>query len=150
MTEWFCPADQADESQFPVELPAGHWAHGSRLGREHCNLAAHLAEDHGTDPALLLDAPGPAVHGHDPREEPPRTDDLTAADFEQPWQPAPDVYSEQSRAVLDDARRQGTPVNSRRQTEYAFETLRPWLIPLLAPSPTRCPPCSMPSRPLAR
>jgi hypothetical protein len=66
VTEWLFPPGQRDESHLPVELPPGDWMHGSSLGREHCNLATHLAEDHGTDPAILLAVAGPAVHGrHD-------------------------------------------------------------------------------------
>jgi hypothetical protein len=57
MTEWY----------FRAHLPASrNWVHGSKLGREHCDLATHLVEDHGTDPVLLLDAPDPALQGrHD-------------------------------------------------------------------------------------
>jgi hypothetical protein len=49
-----------------LQALAETWVHGSRLGREHNSLHAHMAEDHETEPGWLEVASDAAVHGkHD-------------------------------------------------------------------------------------
>lgn len=63
VTVIYAEADAPD----PVATDADStWVHGTRLGREHRSVAAHLVEDHAIDSAWVDSASDAAVHGkHD-------------------------------------------------------------------------------------